>query len=135
MKKRLLLGVAAAAVVLMASGSALAAPKADPNITLTFSGCTNPAYNGPGVGSPGNGPWTPAFIGSSTIIPVSFGVFTGSYKTPDGTFPFVDPARTQNAGKGGNHTRVTCTYTVKGTEGLNTFQGSGSVTFFAVGKP
>ena len=125
MKKHLLAGVAAAAVVLMASGSVSAAPKPNPGFNLTFSSCTDSTLNGSITG----------FLPPSVFIPVSFGPYTGTYTTPDGTFPDNHPASTQNDGKGGNKPPVTCDYAVSGDFGGYSFQGTGGVTFFVVGQP
>jgi hypothetical protein len=127
-----LLGVAAvmAATVIIGTGTAGAAPKPDPytTITVTCAGIAEPFTVTTAGG--GNSNWTPAFVGHATYVPISFGAFSGT--GPDG--PFVDPARTQNANKGGSNARLDCTYTIDTPPGPFHFEGTGSVVVAVVGK-
>jgi hypothetical protein len=109
---------------------AVAAPKPDPNTTVTVT-CGEQTFNV----VTNDGDWTPAFANGTVYIPVSFGEFHGTGTGPDGTFEFTDPPRTQNANKGGAHARIACTYTVTGVDGPFSFTGTGSVVVATVGKP
>lgn len=110
---------------------AYAAPKPQPGTTISVT-CGEESFNV--VTPPGDGNWTPAFANGKVYIPVAFGEFHGSSTGPDGTEEFTEPARTQNAGKGGKNPRLDCTYTVTGVDGPYSFTGAGTVTVAVVGK-
>jgi hypothetical protein len=108
----------------LGTGTASAAPKPQPGLALTLN-CPGDTYDGPFVVQ-GGGRWAPAFVGDALLLPVSFGVETGVDTTPDGSFPFTNPAVVQNAGKGGNHPRMECTYHFEATFGEFSSVGDGS---------
>jgi hypothetical protein len=130
---RILVISAATAAAMLVPTAASAAPKADPNLSITVD-CPGTTYDGPVLSPRGDGQWTPAFVGHTTFIPVSFGSFTGTFTSPDGTFSFTDPPVVQNANKGGSNDRMECSYSILGTEDGGTFQGTGSVVVAVVGK-
>ncbi len=136
MKARVLVGTVVGITALLGtSGNASAAPKGDPGFTVTFTNCPgHDGYEG-ALTVAGNGRWTPAFGGGAVFLPVSFGPFTGTEYFPGGSRPISEPAVTQNATKGGNHSLVTCEYFVAGSFGEFGFEGTGEVTFIVVGKP
>jgi hypothetical protein len=132
-KTQIIVVGAATAAALLVPAVASAAPKADPNFSITVD-CPGTIYDGPVQQARGDGQWTPAFVDHTTLIPVSFGPFTGTFTSPDGTFSFTDPPVVQNANKGGSNDRMECSYSIVGTEDGGTFQGTGSVVVAVVGK-
>ncbi len=135
MRKASILVAAVAAAALLVPATASAAPKADPTQTISVD-CTGTRYDGTVIAVPGDGNWTPVFVGHTTFIPVSFGAFTGTFTpTAGGTpFTFTDPPHTQNENKGGNNERLACSYTFTGTSPEGTFFGTGTVVVAIVGK-
>ena len=86
--------------------------------------------------TPNGGQWTPVFRDHTVFIPVSFGPFTGTFTTTEGdVFPISDPPQAQGANKGGVNPRLSCSYTITGTEEDGTFTGTGTVVVAVVGKP
>jgi hypothetical protein len=135
MKKAGIVVAAAGAAALMLPTAASAAPKPDPNSTLALD-CPGTALDGPVTVPPGDADWTPAFKGHTTFVPVAFGTITGTFTAPDGTVEtFTEPPTAQNTNKGGNHPRVTCTFSGGGSEDGGTFSFTGTVTAIVVGKP
>jgi hypothetical protein len=133
-KTGIVLAVAAVAALVLPT-AASAAPKPDPSFTLTLD-CPGTAFDGPVTVPPGDADWTPAFMGHSTFLPVAFGTVTGTFTAPNGTVDtFTEPPRVQNANKGGNHPRLTCTFAGSGSEDGGTFVVSGTVIAVVVGKP
>ncbi|MEO5842128.1 MAG: hypothetical protein ABIQ73_04760 [Acidimicrobiales bacterium] len=137
MRKTSVLAATVAAAALMVPTAASAAPRLDPANVITVT-CPGTPYNGVVIQTPPNdGGWTPAFIGHTTFVPVSFGEFTGTFTANNGEVfgPFTDPPRVQNANKGGNNPRLACTFTVLGRDENGTFAGTGGVVVVVVGKP
>jgi len=136
MRWKLVAGTAVLAAAALVPAAAGAAPKPDPNLSITLN-CPGTALDGPVVtAGGGNSTWTPAFRGSKVVlVPVAFGAFTGTATGPDGSFPINDPPIAQGANKGGNHPLISCTYHIVGTDGPFSFVGDGSVSAFVVGKP
>ena len=133
--RRALLGIGAFGLsAAMGPISASAAPS-DSSTSIVID-CPGTANDGPVTANPGNGNWTPVFRDHTVFIPVAFGAFTGTFITTDGeVFPISDPPVVQNANKGGSNPRLTCSYTIVGTDEGGTFQGTGSATVAVVGQP
>jgi hypothetical protein len=133
-KAGVLISMAAAAAFVLPS-AASAAPRG--STTSIVIDCPGTANDGPVTEGPGNGNWTPVFRGHSVFVPVAFGAFTGTFTTPDGeVFPISDPPAVQNENKGGSNPRLSCSFTITGTDPHGgTFQGTGSATVAVVGQP
>ncbi|MEO5841458.1 MAG: hypothetical protein ABIQ73_12440 [Acidimicrobiales bacterium] len=138
MKKKIgvLAAAAAATAAFVLPATASAAPS-NPSVSIVVD-CPLTANDGPVTANPGNGQWTPVFRDHTVFIPVAFGAFTGTFTTsgnPPIVFPISDPPVAQNASKGGSNPRLSCSFTIVGTDQGGTFQGTGTVTVAVVGKP
>jgi hypothetical protein len=132
MKKIITLVAAACAVAFLVPTAASAAPKGDPDETITVD-CPGTSFDGQVV-TASNSMWTPAFQGRGVFLPVAFGPFSGTFTSDEGTFSFTDPPVVQNANKGGANARMECSYTIVGVSDEGTFSGSGTVVVVIVGR-
>jgi hypothetical protein len=124
MRARKLSGLLVAGGLLLAiAAPAGADPKGDTFPIVCDNGVT---YDATGNG---NGEFTPAhdINSTSTLIPLSFGPFTGTVTDGEGNVTPIDEPASSKGQSGKQKDTVSCTFTFSGTDGEFTFEGSGSV--------